>query len=514
MKTQFAISLFIATALVSSCSNEEENILKNGGEEVTFALGGVDVVMTKATTTTTDYSTYTTSFEADDKIGIYSTGLVNDKMVSSNMNNAIYTASADGKLTPTASTAYYFPLSGTANFYAYYPAMSDMSSSVDTNTTGAVSFTVASNQSTVDAFKQSDFMTCAKSSSNAASVTLNFTHRLALVEITLVNLNSSTVVMNGIHPKVTWTYGENESLVTSTEENDKVDVSMYNQASNVFWALVPAQTIAKGETLFTITHNNSTYYYSVAAENGLTFTANKVNKFKLTRVSVGSSATLTLTANGWETNDLSGANVEAKNYAGVPKEPVTVTGFGGVKNASSSWNYVNNQGITSANLSDNVFSITSTFTTNNNIHWANTALFHYSSEKLDASKYTLSFKVSSTASTGAKVQYSVYSADTKNSDDSSGTTTYYNIYPLEGTSPSYNSKDVSGETSVTVTFDASKIISSTNSPSSAANSSSPIETIQKYYNAGFIIGISFAGSAEGISYTLSDVKVTKNDDQG
>ena len=112
-----------------------------------------------------------TSFEAGDQIVINSIGLAPD------MENETFTVGTDGSL--EADLSFYYDGNKSAQFYAHYPITA-------TSNAGTVSITVPDIQKGEDQYNATDFMTATATGSattNNGTVSLKFTHRLALVKI-------------------------------------------------------------------------------------------------------------------------------------------------------------------------------------------------------------------------------------------------------------------------------------------------------------------------------------------
>ena len=268
MKKHFILAAMAVTALFSACNNEENEELTTG-QEVTFMIGGVD---SRTTTSTTDFST---TFEGGDKVGIFSSGLAGTQM-----ENTSYTVSEDGtKLTlTTQGTKYVYDGTNNATFYAYYPMQN-----IYTTGSKEINFSVSTDQNT-DGIESSDFM-IATQTANTGSVELNFEHNLVLVQLDLSQIeNVYSAIMKDIHTSITFN-ATNYSTVHNTADGDPIsDIIMKDidgdGEGQIYWAIVPNQDIAEGETLFTITTtDNKTYSYKVTSRTE--FTSGSIAKYKL-----------------------------------------------------------------------------------------------------------------------------------------------------------------------------------------------------------------------------------------
>ena len=172
--------------------------------------------------TRTQTSGYSTTFLTGDVISISSTGLAAD------MDGAKFTVTSNGNL---SGDSYYYNKDSKATFYAHYPASSVQG--------GKVSMTVASEQSTEEAFNQNDFLTATAMGDPAdgGEVTLRFKHRLAMAKIIWNGPeDASAVVLENIKPGGQWADAYNE--VTTTGEATGIDA--WNVSNDEVCAMVPS----------------------------------------------------------------------------------------------------------------------------------------------------------------------------------------------------------------------------------------------------------------------------------
>lgn len=251
--------IFLATALslvfAAGCKKDEQPENKDG-RKVEF------VIEETATRTVTEGNT--TRFVEGDKIGVTSTGL------AAEMNNALFTVGADGRLT---GSAFYYEGNNTATFFAHYPASAPCNA-------GAVAMTVGTDQSTAELFNANDFMTATAIGDPAVNngvVSLKFYHRLTLVKVKwTAETDVISVSLDNIKPVMTWKHSDN-SLTASGET---VSIKTWEQdQTQEFWALVPSQTIAAATELITIRENGKSYNYITAGD--VTFNANTIKTITL-----------------------------------------------------------------------------------------------------------------------------------------------------------------------------------------------------------------------------------------
>lgn len=497
MKKHIILAAVAALASFTACSNDDE---KEMNQNVPVHFNITSESITTRATTTASRDNYSTTFEINDEIGIYTSGLVNEQGLTGNdMTNAQYTYNGS-ELTTDGSASYYYPKTGEAKFYAYYPYSETAASN------GVVSFGVQTDQSVEANFKKSDFMTCVKTqASTSQAITLSMSHRLALVEVVLTNMDGASVEINGVKTGFTWTIA-NDAVATTGDANSTV--KMYKQSTATHWALVPQQNITQGSKLFTITHAGYTYYYTINTAAGINLEANKVNRFKLSKTVTGKIvATPNVSADSW--NGLGNGEdgeVSEKNYiSSWPADGslTSVTGFGSV-NSTNSWCYntSSSTGLTSASysISNNTFTVV-TPSASSSFSWAR-ALFVYSAELLSAGQYVVSFKISSDSDNTTVSKVSVVLAGYNTS-----TTNNAYFFPTSDNKGFNNYGVTTLAKTVEATFDTATYF---NSNSVGTNFSKTGDSAEEQFANGFKIAIGFGTDASNeITYTLSDLKITK-----
>ena len=399
MKKHLFFAACLATALFSACNNNEVESVTDaitGTKVATFTIANLSVARA-----TTSSENYTTTFAEGDKIGIYSSGLVDANNQSSNMENALFSISGSKLTAEETSKGYYFPKLGDASFYAYYPA-DNSATGVGTieATTTSVAFTVSNDQSDATMFANNDFMTASCTTSNTTeAISLNFTHQLALVEVTLSGMDDIiSVTMNGVQRKVTYTYATG---VIATGNSESGNIQMYNVEGNRWWGLVPEQEIAQNSVLFTLSSSTNSYTYTVAAAK--TLSKSNVNKFTLSKTIIGNKVSISDASpaiTDWTdpNTTLDNGTIEAKNYIVMPTTAIKASAQISTTTANDPWGY----NCTSAEYSEGVFNITGiadgTQIGTGSASWFNRSLIYFSNETLSKGTYTLSFKAKTNAS--------------------------------------------------------------------------------------------------------------------
>lgn len=396
MKKHLFFAACLATALFSACSNNEVESVTDaitGTKVATFTIANLSVARA-----TTSADNYTTTFAEGDKIGIYSSGLVDADNKSSNMVNALFSISGSKLTAEETSKDYYFPKLGDASFYAYYPAYE---SANENATTTGVAFTVSNDQSDATKFANNDFMTASCTTSNTTeAISLNFTHQLALVEVTLSEMTDITsVTMNNVKRKVTYSYGSG----VTTAENELGNIQMYNiPSSNKWWGLVPEQEIAANSVLFTLSSSTNSYTYTVATAK--TLSKSNVNKFTLSKTIIGNKVSITESPaiTDWSNpNSPENGDIEAKNYIVMPTSEIVPAQIS-TTTATTPWGYYfqNETPNPLPSYLSGEFSVTGLAdkTNDKTNSWYNRSLIYFSNETLSKGTYTLSFKAKTNAS--------------------------------------------------------------------------------------------------------------------
>ena len=241
MKKYFLFTALAFATILTGCSNEEENPSISGENQVKFFIDGpASRVVTNGNAT---------SFEAGDQIAINSIGLAPD------MENETFTVGTDGSL--EADLSFYYDGNKSAQFYAHYPITA-------TSNAGTVSITVPDIQKGEDQYNATDFMTATATGSattNNGTVSLKFTHRLALVKINWEGSTTATdIELFGIKPTVTWTQATDGLTAGGTATN--IVMWKVDQSKQEYWALIPPQTITKGTKLLEIRDGDKVYPYT------------------------------------------------------------------------------------------------------------------------------------------------------------------------------------------------------------------------------------------------------------
>lgn len=260
MKNRLFFASLAVAALLAGCSKEELDDKRGNNTPISFVIGGVE---TRAVTTYASGS-YTTVFEAGDEVGIYATGgaaYSNTKLTVSKNGDA-YTLGGE-TLSYTSGTA--------TDFTAYYPYKAESA--------GTVSMTVGDQSAGIKAY---DLMTATKQITTGNTVSLQFQHQMAMVQVQVegsIGKTATAITLKNVKPTVTWTAADN-SLSAATGLETDIPMCRIDSASNTYVALIPAQTLANGTEMFRTQVGGKTYTFKPNSQ--IELTKNKVSKFKVT----------------------------------------------------------------------------------------------------------------------------------------------------------------------------------------------------------------------------------------
>ena len=315
-------SFFIAAALLLvSCDRDELEGTEPGGRddksEIRFEIGFApqaatnDSPKTKAATA----PDFTTAWENGDEIGLFAvsrasgaTGAAAELKASGNYIHNVkltYSSADGGKWTPAQDL--YFDGANVLDFYAYHPY--DAAATDPT----AIAFNVLTDQNgTTDSksnYNLSDLLTAKADNSGAGydkatfkgtTIPLQFSHALSLVQVEIPvqgkgfgPSESLVVKLRSVKPGAALdlsvadgtTPGSGLSLATAG--NDALNITMCrveeatNTTSYTYRALVPAQAIPQGASMFWFINAESQLIQSKALTAVLPMTAGKAERYEI-----------------------------------------------------------------------------------------------------------------------------------------------------------------------------------------------------------------------------------------
>lgn len=387
-KRNIFMALAAATAF-TACSNNNELIQQEmTGAEVNFFINSDPITRTSVNT-----SDASTKFVENDQIGIYATG----GATASNVGYQVGSGS-DGALSPISGTINWSS-EAAGNFYAYYPYASTQSAAEK------VTFTI-SNQDTEENFNSNDFLTASATNITYQSpINFKFAHALSLVQVSLSGdyASNATAVTITAQPIVEWTYASN--TLTTSGEATTINMWKISPDAQEYWAMVPAQTINSGTTLFTITAGKDTYIYKPT--NNIEIKTAYSKKFNL---QLGPNGTVTsiatdINTDGWTEDTEENGNTEIvevpaveliSETAGIFTAETVITEQTSKQNCVEGWNTVTGNGANATIQFDEAESAVSLLNTGGT--WYNSTLYYCTKENAaTASKYTLTFDLKASA---------------------------------------------------------------------------------------------------------------------
>lgn len=255
-----AFALACGFALLTACTADEaiDNSVAND-DAIRFTATITGNPETRATIADNG----TGSFENDDKISLFA--YKGSPQSAPSIHTAAYTGQAwTFDLTwkdlgeSSAEGSYYF--------VAYYPQQTPAED-------GTFTFSVATDQSTDDAYKASDLLMATQdytTKPDKGIVALAFSHQMACIQVTLEQgkdvtddeLKNATVTIQNVTTDCTVSY---DGTLTTGSNKDNVTP----KKSTAFYALVPPQSVADGGLELSITAAGQTISYKAAIEENL-----------------------------------------------------------------------------------------------------------------------------------------------------------------------------------------------------------------------------------------------------
>lgn len=286
MKKNIKYFMMAAVALLSmsACNNEmDEQDPANNGK-----LQPVQFQTSIAGTRTSTTPDHVTTFANGDEIGLFvyaENGVIGtDTPIYSNVKLTY----SDG--TWTSETPIYPEVA--YDYYAYYPYQANTQEGINPT---KIAINVNPNQNVVNNYNVSDVLATDKIAAtiNATTVNLSFKHAYAMIEAkisgSLVSAAPTSVVLNNVKTEASLTLGSPSAGVAEGAVADVTMGSINEDAtSNIYTyrAVVPAQDIAGGGTLITVTLADGKKYQMKAAASGAKYVA---AKYTLLDVNIGTA---------------------------------------------------------------------------------------------------------------------------------------------------------------------------------------------------------------------------------
>ena len=250
MKTYRLISQFLVAILLSCCfpsciSEAEEFFVQDGTIRLASNIA--------STSRVTDQSLQSTQIVEGQQVGVTITGATPDH------ENVAWVVGKNGSLSNTGDAVYWGATDATIT--AYHPYHSSWTGTSHT-------FSVNTDQSKEEGYLNSDLLWATTTASVATNpVTLNFTHKLSKINVTLVNkgnenINNATITLCGVNVATGFNPQTGE-LYAVTESIADIKASVTTQSAYTASAIIVPQTLAQGTKFIKITFEDKDYHYTL-----------------------------------------------------------------------------------------------------------------------------------------------------------------------------------------------------------------------------------------------------------
>lgn len=294
---------------VTGCSKEEgEQIVNQGGTEKILLTSSIGM------TRTLNQNIQASQLANGNTVGVYVT---NDEAEVISDNTKI-TADGDGGF--IYSRDLYWPVEGRAYIYTYGPYQDSWNGNLDED----VEFTVERDQSTDNGYLKSDLVFGLPVAGNpleqtSASVPLAFTHKLAKLNITVVNetetsLADATVVLKDMPITVTMNTKTGELGKTSGSDTIRVATFAGSASSYKCSAIVVPQKLTYGSQQVKVRLKNGKTM-AATTRTDMELQSGKTYNFNITVTVGGADLNVTVSSiTNWDnnTNDLN-ADIDTEN---------------------------------------------------------------------------------------------------------------------------------------------------------------------------------------------------------
>ena len=244
----------------------------------------------------TNLNQQSTQIAANQQVGVTVTG------AKTAHNNVAWKVGANGAMTNTGSTLYYG--TGQATIKAYHPYNQEWSGQ-------SATFSVAKDQSTDAGYLGSDLLwATATSAETTEAVVLNFTHKLAKINVTLTSsdfsdLSGATISICGTNLNTGFN-PQTGALAAATANKANIKAGVTTANAYTAAAIIVPQTVGAATELVKVTYGGKTYAYPLPAaktfESGKSYSYTLDIKEKL--------VVLTLVASkitNWQNENLTGS---------------------------------------------------------------------------------------------------------------------------------------------------------------------------------------------------------------
>ena len=252
--------LFLAVAALAfaACSNEENEVTTdNWNGEIRLSSGNIAVPASRSLS----QELQLTQFDEDELVGVFVNENVTGGVPSTTYTQPLVcTVGADNSSLSFNAGAQYFPQSGKGvNIYGVYPSSAVTGRQVD----GNIDFSVQTNQSADANYKASDLMIGAPASNPVSRtkdpVNLSFTHKLAKIDITLIQgvgsptLAGATVKIMNVLPTISFVPNTGSISAAKGSKTDVIAADANIDGTLKCSAIIVPQTIGDGSAFIEVT---------------------------------------------------------------------------------------------------------------------------------------------------------------------------------------------------------------------------------------------------------------------
>lgn len=274
MKTSLLLTIAVASSIWAGCSNDTDEMSYWNGE--ILLSSGITVQQTRATFNPD------TQIAADQQIGIYVSKVDDETATYTGYANVSAIAGGDGTFRGY-STSLFYPQSGKGvKIASYHP--------YDSGIVDAYDFVVATDQSVLASYYQSDLLYAAEGEYARAKTphNLTFAHKLSKISCTLTpgagspSVTDATVTIMNVEKAIA--FNRITGALSPTTNPVAADVKL-----GVAGAIIAPQTVAKGSLLLRVTLSAAAgggeLFYILpdgATDPDLVFTTGSVYHFNIT----------------------------------------------------------------------------------------------------------------------------------------------------------------------------------------------------------------------------------------
>lgn len=251
----------LCAAALCGCAEDDEPIAATDGTILTIHATADGFTSAEGADTRATESGYTTTFTADDKIGVFA---VKDGAVIDGCRNVKCTYNAGNNTWNASAPVYYYK---DAQYFAYYPYKDELSSENITSVDDIVNYfnkNVATNQDTYAKYTAWDLMTTGLVSPSGGnkSLSFSFVHKMSLIEISLsAKQNYKTSNENNAYKYSALTPITTDATFSITKgATEPTSITPYNMGRGVYRYILPANTTCTIEGEFSTTDNKTIKY--------------------------------------------------------------------------------------------------------------------------------------------------------------------------------------------------------------------------------------------------------------